>query len=195
VLRTTLARYIQYVSRVKIIHYIGSIIHEKASLFSIVGNSCCLRNTCGHLGRLFGGMCRRGIYDNMATAVETVFVRKERRFKPPLSRHVLALTGRTDRVHAGGGVGRRAGREPGRQCARAPVQAAAALCRLRRLNAWLEARCLAQARENAHPEQGDKTIWKVFEAERASLSSIAVRSTPSARSKSRCRRAAWCAST
>ncbi len=24
------------------------------------------------------------------------------------------------------------------------------------LNAWLEARCLAQARENAHPEQRDK---------------------------------------
>jgi transposase len=30
--------------------------------------------------RLFGGMCRRGIYDNMATAVDTVFVGKERRF-------------------------------------------------------------------------------------------------------------------
>jgi transposase len=29
--------------------------------------------------RLFGGMCRRGIYDNMVTAVDTVFVGKERR--------------------------------------------------------------------------------------------------------------------
>ncbi len=37
------------------------------------------------------------------------------------------------------------------------------------LNAWLEARCLAQARESAHPEQPDKTVWEVFEAERASL--------------------------
>jgi hypothetical protein len=37
------------------------------------------------------------------------------------------------------------------------------------LNAWLEARCLAQARESAHPEQSDKTVWEVFEAERASL--------------------------
>src|SRR5690349_7501204 len=37
------------------------------------------------------------------------------------------------------------------------------------LNAWLEARCLAQARESAHPEQTDKTVWEVFEAERASL--------------------------
>jgi len=37
------------------------------------------------------------------------------------------------------------------------------------LNAWLEVRCLAQARESAHPEQTDKTVWEVFEAERPSL--------------------------
>src|SRR5690348_13681431 len=35
--------------------------------------------------RLFGGMCRRGIYDNMTTAVEAVFVGKERRFNRRLS--------------------------------------------------------------------------------------------------------------
>src|SRR6516225_2713650 len=33
-----------------------------------------------HAFHLFGGMCRRGIYDNMTTAVEAVFVGKERRF-------------------------------------------------------------------------------------------------------------------
>ena len=37
------------------------------------------------------------------------------------------------------------------------------------LNAWLEARCLAQARASAHPQQTDKTVWEVFEAERPSL--------------------------
>jgi transposase len=40
-----------------------------------------------HAFRLFGGMCRRGIYDNMATAVDTVFVGKERRF----NRRFLAM--------------------------------------------------------------------------------------------------------
>lgn len=40
------------------------------------------------------------------------------------------------------------------------------------LNAWLEARCLAQARESAHPEQTDKTVWEVFEAERPSLGRV-----------------------
>jgi transposase len=33
-----------------------------------------------HAFRLFGGMCRRGIYDNMTTAVDAVFLGKERRF-------------------------------------------------------------------------------------------------------------------
>jgi transposase len=37
--------------------------------------------------RLFGGMCRCGIYDNMATAVDTVFLGKERRF----NRRFLAM--------------------------------------------------------------------------------------------------------
>ncbi len=62
--------------------------------------------------------------------------------QPPLCGDVLASSGRTDRVHPtgqarglkahGGGLGERSGREPGRQRARAPVHAAAALCRLRR---------------------------------------------------------------
>ena len=37
--------------------------------------------------RLFGGACRRGIYDNMATAVDAVFLGKERRF----NRRFLAM--------------------------------------------------------------------------------------------------------
>ena len=37
------------------------------------------------------------------------------------------------------------------------------------LNAWLEDRCTAYAKANKHPELRDKTIWEVFEEERASL--------------------------
>jgi hypothetical protein len=66
--------------------------------------------------RLFGGMCRRGIYDNMATAVEAVFVGKDRGL-PSLRapRTVVVKTGRrpppetawscprsADRTRAGG---------------------------------------------------------------------------------------------
>jgi len=38
-----------------------------------------------------------------------------------------------------------------------------------KLNAWLEGRCLAYSRANTHPDMRDKTIWEVFEKERASL--------------------------
>ena len=37
------------------------------------------------------------------------------------------------------------------------------------LNAWLLDRCVACARAQRHPEVRDRTIWEVFEAERASL--------------------------
>ena len=37
------------------------------------------------------------------------------------------------------------------------------------LNAWLEDRCIEWAKTHPHPEVRDKTIWEVFDAERASL--------------------------
>ena len=40
---------------------------------------------------------------------------------------------------------------------------------LEELNDWLEERCLAMAKAHKHPEERDKTIWEVFEAERPSL--------------------------
>src|SRR6266446_5052966 len=43
------------------------------------------------------------------------------------------------------------------------------------LNAWLLDQCIAYARGNRHPEQTDRTIWQVFEAERAQLVPIGSR--------------------
>jgi len=37
------------------------------------------------------------------------------------------------------------------------------------LNAWLLDECITRAKTRAHPEQSDKTVWEVFEAERAAL--------------------------
>jgi transposase/DNA-directed RNA polymerase subunit K/omega len=122
-----------------------------------------------HAFRLFGGMCRRGIYDNMATAVDTVFVGKERRFNRRFlrmcSHYLVEPTACTPA----------AGWEKG-QVENQVGNAREHLFTPRlhfadyaELNAWLEARCLAQVRESAHPEQTDKSVWQVFEAERASL--------------------------
>ena len=40
---------------------------------------------------------------------------------------------------------------------------------LTELNAWLEDQCIAYARRTKHPEFKDRTIWDVFQDERASL--------------------------
>ena len=37
------------------------------------------------------------------------------------------------------------------------------------LNAWLLDKCVAYAKAHRHPEEGEKTIWEVFEAERPNL--------------------------
>lgn len=37
------------------------------------------------------------------------------------------------------------------------------------LNAWLLDKCVAYAKAHRHPEEADKTIWEMFEAERSHL--------------------------
>ena len=122
-----------------------------------------------HAFRLFGGACRRGIYDNMTTAVDAVFLGKERRFNRRFLRmcsHYLV-----DPVACTPAAGWEKGQVENQV---GNVREHLFTPRLHfadyaELNAWLEARCLAQARERAHPEQSDKTVWEVFKAERPSL--------------------------
>ena len=76
---------------------------------------------------LFGGACRRGIYDNMKTAVETVFIGKDAAIQPPVPADVQPLPDRAGGLHAGGGLGEGSGREPGRTRPRAALHAAAAV--------------------------------------------------------------------
>ena len=68
---------------------------------------------------LFKGTCGRGIYDNMKTAVETVFVGKARPLQSPLPADVQSLPGRAGRLHAGLGLGEGSGRESSRSGPRA----------------------------------------------------------------------------
>ena len=63
---------------------------------------------------LFKGTCNRGIYDNMKTAVETIFVGKDRSLQSSLPADVQPLSNRSGRLHAGVGLGEGPGREPGR---------------------------------------------------------------------------------
>jgi hypothetical protein len=136
----------------------------------------------------FRGACGRGIYDNMKTAIDAVFVGKERRF----NRRFLQMCGHylvepTACTPA-------AGWEKGQ------VENQVGLVRERfftprlrfrsyeEMNAWLLDRCVAHAKAHRHPEMRDRTVWSAFEAERPALVPYAGRfdgfhSTPAAVSK------------
>ena len=117
----------------------------------------------------FGGACARGIYDNMKTAVDAILVGKERtcnrRFQQMCGHYLVDPVACTPasgwekgQVENQVGVLRRRFFVP-----RPKFKSYA------ELNAWLEDRCLAYSRANTHPDMRDKTIWEVFEKERASL--------------------------
>ena len=117
----------------------------------------------------FKGACTRGIYDNMKTAVETIFVGKERAY----NRRFLQMCGHhlVDPVAC----------TPASGWEKGQVENQVGLVRERfftprlrfrsydELNAWLLDKTIAYARAHQHPEFRDRTIWDVFEAERPSL--------------------------
>jgi len=117
----------------------------------------------------FKGACTRGIYDNMKTAVETIFVGKDRlynrRFLQMCSHYLVEPVACT----------------PASGWEKGQVENQVGLVRERfftprlrvksydELNAWLLDQCIAYAKAHPHPEQRDRTIWEMFEAERPSL--------------------------
>src|SRR5438105_12414748 len=118
---------------------------------------------------LFKGACGRGIYDNMKTAVETVFVGKDRlynrRFLQMCSHYLVEPVACT----------------PASGWEKGQVENQVGLVRERfftprlrfktydEMNAWLTDKCIAYAKAHRHPELTDQTIWQVFEAERPKL--------------------------
>ena len=117
----------------------------------------------------FRGACTRGIYDNMKTAVETVFVGKERqynrRFLQMCAHHLVDPVACT----------------PASGWEKGQVENQVGLIRERfftprlrvktydELNAWLTDKCVAYAKVHPHPERPEQTVWEVFEEERPKL--------------------------
>jgi len=117
----------------------------------------------------FRGACQRGIYDNMKTAVETIFAGKDRlynrRFAQMCSHYLIAPVACTPA----------AGWEKGQ------VENQVGLVRERfftprlrfksyeELNVWLLDRCITYAKSHPHPELAGQVIWEVFETERPHL--------------------------
>ena len=119
--------------------------------------------------QFYGGVCRRGIYDNMKTAVEAIFIGKarqyNRRFLQMCSHHLIEPVACTP---ASGWEKGQVENQVGNlrdQLFRPKPQVKS----LAELNAWLADQCVAYAKRTKHPEFRDRTIWEVFEAERTSL--------------------------
>ena len=117
----------------------------------------------------FKGACTRGIYDNMKTAVETIFVGKERkfnrRFAQMCSHYLVEPVACT----------------PASGWEKGQVENQVGLARERfftprlrvksydEMNAWLLDKCVTYAKAHPHPEIADKTVWEIFEEERPKL--------------------------
>ena len=117
----------------------------------------------------YGGVCRRGIYDNMKTAVEAIFVGKarqyNRRFLQMCSHHLVEPVACTPAAGwEKGQVENQVGNLRDQLFRPKPRVSS-----LAELNAWLEDQCIAYAKRHQHPEFKDRTIWDVFQDERASL--------------------------
>lgn len=118
---------------------------------------------------LFRGACTRGIYDNMKTAVDTVFVGKDRaynrRFLQMCAHYLVEPVACT----------------PGAGWEKGQVENQVGVVRERfftprlkfrsyeELNGWLVDRCIAHAKAHRHPEVPETTVWDAFEAERPQL--------------------------
>src|SRR6516165_3416516 len=117
----------------------------------------------------FKGTCARGIYDNMKTAVETIFIGKNRlfnrRFSQMCSHYLIDPTACT----------------PASGWEKGQVENQVGLVRERfftprlrfktydEMNTWLLERCITYAKAHRHPEIVDETIWDIFEEERPKL--------------------------
>jgi transposase len=117
----------------------------------------------------FRGTCTRGIYDNMKTAVDAIFVGKgrqfNRRFLQMCSHYLVEPTACT----------------PASGWEKGQVENQVGLVRerfftptlrvksLEELNGLLLDKCVAYAKAHKHPELADQTIWQVFETERSRL--------------------------
>ncbi len=120
----------------------------------------------------FGGTCRRGIYDNMSTAVDKVLPGKERIFNRrfvQLCSHYLV-----EPVACTPGSGWEKGQVE-KQVKNVREWLFTPRPRFKdyeELNNWLADQCRAISKRRKHPEEKDRTIWEVFQEEQSSLIAV-----------------------
>lgn len=119
--------------------------------------------------QFFGGLCRRGIYDNIKTAVSLVFMGKQRKFNDRflalMDHYLIEPTACTPA----------SGWEKGQVENQVDnirgwlFSPRLKMATLAELNEYLEKECLRIAEERKHPEEKNKTIADMFSIEQSSL--------------------------
>jgi len=117
----------------------------------------------------YRGACARGIYDNMKTAVDTVFVGKARKFNRRFEQ--LCSHNLVEPVACTPGAGWEKGQVEN-QVGTARERWFTPRLRFADyadLNDWLLDQCVAYAKSQPHPDHPERTVFNLFEAERSSL--------------------------
>lgn len=126
----------------------------------------------GHAFGLLGGVARRGIYDNMRTAVDRVGRGKRRevnsRFAAMASHYLF------EPEFCNPAAGWEKGRvEKNVRDARHRIwHGVPAFESLAALNTWLASRCVALWSETAHPDDPERTVEQLWEEERSHLADV-----------------------
>jgi len=117
----------------------------------------------------YKGTCRRGIYDNMRTAVDALLIGRERqfnrRFAQMCSHYLVEPTACTPASGwEKGQVENQVGVVRGRF-----FKPRLKFASFVDMNSWLLEQCVQYARVHPHPERRDCPVWDMFEQERFSL--------------------------
>lgn len=122
----------------------------------------------------FGGVCRRGIYDNLKTVVTKVLMGKDRvfnrRFQNLASHYLFEPVACTP---AAGWEKGQVENQVGMVRNRFFVKRRR-FADLEELNEWLEAECRHHAATARHPERKDRTIDEIFAEEKSNLLTLPV---------------------
>ena len=122
----------------------------------------------------FGGVCRRGIYDNLKTVVTKVLIGKDRvfnrRFQNLASYYLFEPVACTP---AAGWEKGQVENQVGVVRHRFFVQRRR-FANLEELNEWLEGECRNHASTSRHPERKDRTVEQVFAEEKSHLLALPV---------------------
>ena len=138
----------------------------------------------------FQGTCRRGIYDNLKTAVHKILRGKERQFNrkfEQLCSHYLV-----EPVACTPGAGWEKGQVEN-QVGNLRKWLFAVRPRFKsfaELNGWLNDQCITISKKRKHPEDRNRTVWGMFEEERPML--IPVSSSFQGYSETECRVSSTC---